>query len=182
VSGYVFSSHSTKANAEIAALFRTTFADSEGEEEGQTIFQLALDLLERTPLIDLHVFVANADDHLVGCALFSRLVFSQNSISAWLLSPVAVEPTHQNKGIGSDLIRHGLSCLKQEGVDVVFTYGDPSFYCRLGFVPVDQNKARAPFVLTMPQGWLAVPLSSLEIGSITGSSQCVQALRQSKYW
>ena len=47
-----------------------------------------------------------------------------------------------------------LATLDAEGIDAVLTYGDPAFYGRLGFRPLDPRETAPPFPLSMPQGWL----------------------------
>lgn len=44
-----------------------------------------------------------------------------------MMAPVAVGTAHQGKGIGQRLTTHGLDGLRQEGVNIVVTYGDPGF-------------------------------------------------------
>ena len=58
---------------------------------------------------------------------------------------VVVHSDHQCKGIGQALIRHGLKALRDEGVSVILTYGDPSFYGNVGFQAISDETVRAPF-------------------------------------
>jgi putative acetyltransferase len=51
------------------------------------------------------------------------------------LAPMAVLPSHQRKGIGSRLVRHGLDHLRQSGCPFVIVLGHPEFYPRFGFEP-----------------------------------------------
>ena len=166
----------------IAQVFRDAFTSSEGKTEGELIAQLAHNLMKDTASNDLRVYVAQSESDVIACVMFSRLDYRQDLRNIWLLSPLAVLTAHQNQSVGSGLIRYALSCLLQEGVDAVFIYGDPNFYQRVGFVYVDQTVAKAPFDLSMPEGWLVVSLSSQAFSPIQGESQCVQALRDSKYW
>lgn len=49
------------------------------------------------------------------------------------LAPVAVEPDHQGRGIGSALIRSGLERCPGLGWQAVFLVGSPAYYARFGF-------------------------------------------------
>jgi predicted N-acetyltransferase YhbS len=39
------------------------------------------------------------------------------------------------------------------------TYGDPSYYAKVGFMPISEADAQAPFPLSHPEGWLAQSLT-----------------------
>lgn len=52
-------------------------------------------------------------------------------VSALLLGPVAVHPTHQGEGIGAFLIEESLA--RAEGWDRVLLVGDEPYYGRFGF-------------------------------------------------
>jgi putative acetyltransferase len=49
------------------------------------------------------------------------------------LAPMAVLPSYQHKGIGSQLIRHGLAHLHHSGCPFVIVLGHPGYYPRFGF-------------------------------------------------
>ena len=54
---------------------------------------------------------------------------------ALALGPMAVLPSHQNRGIGTRLVRDGLEACRGRGAPLVFVLGHPGFYPRFGFVP-----------------------------------------------
>lgn len=166
---------------EIQKLFTSTFSDSEGVAEGALIGSLVLDLINDTAKQDLIGFTAVEDSRIVGCIFFTRLLFD-TPVEAFLLSPVAVHSNYQGKNIGQSLINYGLACLEKKGVTIVFTYGDPKFYSRVGFAPVSQDVARAPFALSQPQGWLGQCLDGSAIEPLAGTSQCVKAFNNPVYW
>jgi len=166
---------------EIQELFTQTFSDSEGPSEGKLIGGLVLDLMNETDDKDIFGFVATENKQIVGCIFFTKLSFDA-PVTAFLLSPVAVHSNHQGKTIGQTLIRFGLEQLKKNGVQLVFTYGDPKFYSRVGFEHVSENLAKAPFELTQPEGWLCQSLDGSKIEALPGSSRCVRAFNNSEYW
>ena len=166
---------------EVIELFTEVFSASEGETEGQNIGDLVSDLIASTATQDLVGFVAISGNRIVGSIFFSRLVVPCKKI-AYILSPVAIATNVQRKGIGQKLINYGISHLKSLTVDLLFTYGDPNFYSKLGFKPISESIVKAPFKLTYPEGWLAQSLDGSSIKAMKGASHCVEALDDQKYW
>lgn len=166
---------------EIKELFTKTFSDSEGQSEGSLIGNLAYELMTSTDGNDFYVFVAAENEKIIGSIIFSKLSF-ENKINAFLLGPVAIDTSHQKKGIGQKLINFGLNTLKEDGVELAFTYGDPEYYIKVGFSPISEKLVKAPLALTYPEGWLAQSLVSDGIEPITGNSYCVDALNKLEYW
>ncbi|WP_260009575.1 GNAT family N-acetyltransferase [Leisingera aquaemixtae] len=167
---------------EIIGLFRAAFTASEGEAEGGLIAGLVRDIFAKTPDQDLFVFSAWDGSTLTGCIMFSRLRFDQDSRTVFLLSPVAVSPSRQRQGIGQALLKHGLSRIREHGVDVAVTYGDPAYYGKTGFRQITEAQAAAPVPLRVPEGWLAQPLSGAELAPLRGPSSCIEALNNPDYW
>lgn len=165
----------------IVQLFAAVFADSEGETEGALIGRLAQDLFDKTDERDLFNFVAEIDGQLVGSIFFSRLWF-EDCTPAFILGPVAVHCVHQGKGIGQALISHGLEALKDEGVSIVLTYGDPNFYSKIGFQALSHETIRAPYELSQPEGWLGQSLVGNSIEKLAGTCTCVEAFREPALW
>ena len=166
---------------EIKQLFTKTFSDSEGQSEGLLIGNLAYDLMTNTDGHDLYCFVAIENEIIFGCIILSRLTF-ESEVNAFLLSPVAIHTSYQGKGIGQKLIDFGLNTLKKNGVELTFTYGDPSFYSKVGFSIIAEKVAKSPLKLTYPEGWLCQSLVSDEIKPIKGNSFCVEALNKPELW
>lgn len=166
---------------EVIELFTKVFSASENEKEGQSIGNLVSNLIATTDPQDLIGFVAISDGEIVGSIFFSRLVLPGEQ-TAFILSPVAVATNQQGKGIGQQLINFGISHLKSQGVNLLFTYGDPDFYARVGFKPISESIVKAPLKLTFPQGWLAQSLDGRPINAIKGTAHCVEALNDQKYW
>lgn len=167
---------------EVAALFRDTFTASEGAEEGALIGALAHRLITETPEPDVHAFVARQDGALLGAIVFSRMSYPEDSRSVFVLAPVAVATERQGRGVGQALLRHGLDALRDRGVQVVLTYGDPAYYGRVGFRPVTTGVAAAPFELSQPEGWLGQSLDGAALAPLKGPSACVAALDDPAFW
>jgi predicted N-acetyltransferase YhbS len=166
----------------IAALFGATFAASEGAEEGKLIGDLARRLTAETPAGDLRVFTAEEDGALIGCIIFTRLAYAGDPRTVFLMAPVAVATGRQGEGVGQWLIARSLAALRQEGVDIAVTYGDPRFYGRAGFSPVSEAEVPAPQSLTQPEGWLARSLAGGPCAPLRGPVRCVAAFDDPALW
>ncbi len=166
---------------EIRHLFTKVFSDSEGQAEGLLIGCLAFDLMKDTDAQDIHGFIATENKQIIGSIFFTRLAF-ESTDNAFILGPVAIHTSHQGKGIGQKLIKFGINDLKENGVELVFTYGDPDFYSKVGFRRITEKTAKAPFELSQPEGWLCQSLVDDEIRPIAGNSRCVEALGKPEYW
>ena len=166
---------------EVKKFFTDVFTDSEGQAEGELIGNLVFELQETTEPKDMFGYLVRDGKTLIGCIFFTRMEF-ENQINAFILSPVAVATQYQKKGIGQELIRFGINSLKKNNVELLFTYGDPNFYSKVGFKCISETIAKAPLKLTYPEGWLAQSLVSEIIEPISGNSTCVSALNSQQYW
>jgi putative acetyltransferase len=175
------STYNKSGTEEIKQLFSKVFSDSEGRAEGLIIESLVFDLMKTTNSQDIYGFIATENDQIIGSIFFTRMTF-ESTVDAFILSPVAIHTSHQGKGIGQSLINFGINYLKEKGVKLVFTYGDPNFYSKVGFRCITEKIAKAPFELTQPEGWLCQSLVDDDIKSITGTSRCVEALNKPEYW
>lgn len=77
--------------------------------------------------------VAEVDGRVVGHIAFSPVTISDGSLKWYGLGPVSVLPERQRQGIGSALIRAGLSRLKELGARGCCLVGHPQYYRRFGF-------------------------------------------------
>lgn len=90
--------------------------------------------------------VAELQDEVVGHVFFSPvgIVADGPAPPAAQLAPVAVLPERQGRGVGSALVRAGLSRCREIGWAAVFLVGNPAYYSRFGFA------LAAPFGLSYP--------------------------------
>ena len=166
---------------EVIELFTKVFSASENESEGQLIGKLVSDLIATTESQDLIGCVAISNNRIVGCIFFSRFGVPGGEV-AFILSPVAISTSVQRSGVGQQLINYGLNQLKSLSVNLVFTYGDPNYYSKTGFSQISESVVKAPFELSQPEGWLAQSLDGDPIKGMQGSTKCVEALSDQKYW
>ncbi|MEP4037791.1 N-acetyltransferase [Pseudophaeobacter sp.] len=67
-----------------------------------------------------------------------------NLVTALLLGPVAVHPTHQGEGLGGSLIRDSLAKAAELGWQRVMLVGDAPYYRRFGFERLEHVEMPPP--------------------------------------
>ncbi len=180
-SGMNFKALDKNSKAEVTNLFTSVFSSSEGEEEGELIGKLASELSSNTDNEEIICLGAYEEDSIVGAIFFTRLRFNA-PVKVYMLAPVAVSTERQRQGIGQALIKYGLNELRNRSVVVAITYGDPSFYSKIGFQTFSENLIQAPLELSMPEGWLGLPLAGGSIPTIEHRPTCVKELNDPAYW
>ena len=71
---------------------------------------------------------------------------------------MAVHLNHQKNGIGENFLQESIRALKTHGIDILMIYGDPNYYSKVGFLPVTEQVAPAPFPVSMLIGWIGQSL------------------------
>jgi len=166
---------------EVVTLFTDTFSSSEGEEEGRIIGNLASKLSTNINNKEIIAVGAYKNESIIGAIFFTILSFNE-PILVYMLAPVAVSTKHQGMGIGQALINHGLKELKSRSVSVAITYGDPSFYSKVGFKSLSEQVIQAPLKLSMPEGWLGQSLTDKPIPTIKERPICVEEFNAPALW
>ncbi|ARE41478.1 Acetyltransferase [Rhodovulum sp. P5] len=174
-------SHANRTD-DIIRLFKDTFTASEGETEGDLIAGLVARMFDSVAPDDIIVFSALSNGTLVGAVIFTRMIYADDERTVFILSPAAVAPQQQGKGIGQALLSHGMKSLRENGVDVALTYGDPKLYSKLGFEHITEDIARAPLPLSYPEGWLGRSLTTRALMPLQGPPTCVEPLKDPAFW
>ena len=153
------------------------------EEEREAVAALAVNLLAEETNPETFALVAEADDIVVGHIAFSPVSQTNtDKYQGYILAPLAVHPQFQKRRIGANLIEAGIQHLSRINVDIVFVYGDPQYYGRLGFDAVIAAEFAPPYQLQYPFGWQAKPLTDVNTFPSSGKLTCVQSLRDPQLW
>lgn len=131
------------------------------------------DLVEtlRDKSVSLVSLVAEVDGEIVGHILFSPVSLNEHvHLNVMGLGPMAVVPGCQRKGIGSALVRQGLTCCKDLGSCAVVVVGHPEYYPRFGFAPAARYALRCEY--DVPEEVFMV--AELEAGALNGVSGLVR--------
>ncbi|MCC5847049.1 MAG: N-acetyltransferase [Verrucomicrobia bacterium] len=130
------------------------------ESENERVARLALELCAETGTRPTVSLLAEQEGKVVGHVVFSPVTLTgAEEVSCYTLAPLGVMPDMQKRGIGTGLVKAGLKQLENDGVQLVFVYGDPAYYGRFGF---SQELARTyvpPYPLSLPFGWQALAFS-----------------------
>jgi putative acetyltransferase len=81
--------------------------------------------------------VAEDSAHIFGHVALSPVTISDGSNDWYGLGPISVIPNEQGKGIGSKLMNAALAELKNLKANGCVLLGDPNYYHRFGFEPID---------------------------------------------
>lgn len=107
------------------AAFRET-PYSDGDE------QRLVDRLRKDGDLTLSLVVETSDG-VVAHIAFSPVTISDGTKGWYGLGPVSVWPELQGKGIGGNLINHGITEMRQLGAKGIVLLGSPEYYARFGF-------------------------------------------------
>lgn len=164
----------------ICELHRNAFGIAEGDAIAELVDHLADDPTA-TPSTSL---VAERDGIIVGHVLFTAAHIRPHDVQVQILAPLGVARAHHRRGIGSALVRAGLTHMATQGCDLVFVYGNPAYYKRFGFMPAIPHNLIAPYPIPdmYADAWMVHVLHDGVIGRIQGTIQCATTLHQPHYW
>jgi putative acetyltransferase len=141
----------------VGAVHRVAFGD-----HGETVSRL-VEALRRDDPAALSL-VADEAGEVVGHIMFSRVLLDAppRLVPVQTLSPLAVLPQWQRRGVGSALVRAGLDRVDARGVPLVFLEGDPRYYSRFGFGAAVDHGIRKPSLRIPDQAFQVIRRSAYE--------------------
>src|SRR5690242_17629684 len=114
---------------EISSLIARAFSSAPHSNGFEQTIVLALRNAEALTIS----LVAEEAESLIGHVAFSPVSVTDGARGWFGLGPVAVEPSRQRAGIGSELISEGLRRLRDLGAAGCVVLGEPAYYGRFGF-------------------------------------------------
>jgi putative acetyltransferase len=122
----------SETDADVSAITEVTVAAFQTLEISHHTEQFIITALRAAGALTLSL-VAELDGRVIGHIAFSPVTISDGTRDWYGLGPISVLPEYQRRGIGSALIREGLSRLKALGAGGCCLVGHPGYYRRFGF-------------------------------------------------
>ena len=123
---------------------------------------------EATPIVSL---VAEEDGAILGHIMFSPVSLKGHvSLQLMGLAPMAVCPSHQRMGIGSQLVDAGLEHCRKLSCVAVVVVGHPTYYPRFGFAPASEFEMRCEYDVP-PESFMAL---EIEPGALRARSGTIR--------
>jgi len=118
---------------------------------------------------DLLSLVAVLENQVVGHILFSPATIEGQgrNVSGMALAPMAVLPEYQRQGIGSELVRAGISKLKNKQCPFVLVLGHVEYYPRFGFEPASLYGIRSEWEVP-DEVFMILVLNEAEMKGVSG--------------
>ena len=152
--------------ADIAAVRRVNLAAFEGPAEAEIV-----DRVRRAGGAQLSL-VAEVGGELVGHILFSEVTVGEGDGARGMgLAPMAVLPDHQNRGVGSALVRAGLERLRAGGCPFVVVLGHPAYYPRFGFAPASRRGVACDYEGVPDDAFLILELAAGGLDGVSGTAR-----------
>ena len=166
----------------ISRIHREAFGPTEGPEVDDLVTELLRDETAEPRLS----IVAESGGTVIGHVLFTaaRLDTGPSGPTASILAPLGVAEAFQRRGVGGLLVERGLSTLDEQGVELVFVLGHPSYYPRFGFHPAGVAGFDAPYPILEKNAdaWMVKALEPGAVDRFSGTVVCASALAHPEHW
>jgi len=136
---------------ELAALIDAAFGDTETSEFAARIRASAGYVPELT-------FVAEDAGELIGFTMLSYVSAGERDVL--ILTPMAVRPDRQRRGVGKEVVRAAIAAADARGEPVVLVEGVPSYYPQFGFRSATELGLERPDERIPEAAWMALPLTA----------------------
>lgn len=118
----------------------------------------------------LSLVACNDEGEVIGHILFTPVTLAGEDFNWQGLAPLAVHPNYRQQGIGSQLVKEGLTSLLDFDYPACVVLGDPNYYSRFGFVASEEYQLSCQW--DVPPGVFQVV--SLVEGEFSGRSGCIE--------
>ena len=125
-----------ESDADVTAITEVTVAAFESLEISGHTEQFIIDALRAANALSISL-VAELHGRVIGHIAFSPVTISDGTQDWYGLGPVSVLPEFQRQGVGSALIKEGLSRLKDMKARGCCLVGHPGYYRKFGFENVE---------------------------------------------
>ncbi|NLY72162.1 MAG: N-acetyltransferase [Tissierellia bacterium] len=114
--------------------------------------------------------VAMVDGRLVGHIMLSRQFIKdgKGDYPCLALAPLAVLPSYQGRGIGSQLVEEALSRARNMDYGSVFVLGHEGYYPKFGFIRASSFSVKAPFEVP-DKNFMALELKEDGLKGVSGT-------------
>ena len=146
---------------DIDAIEQVTLAAFMGKFSNNPTEHLIVNGLRNAGALSLSL-VAELNKKIVGHVAFSLVTINGENLNWYGLGPISVLPELQKRGVGSKLIKEGLSAIRALGAKGCALEGSPVYYQRFGFrsypgliyegSPAPEYFMAFPFYEDVPQG------------------------------
>jgi putative acetyltransferase len=146
---------------DIDAIEQVTLAAFMGKFSNNPTEHLIVNGLRNAGALSLSL-VAELNKKIVGHVAFSLVTINGENLNWYGLGPISVLPELQKQGVGSKLIKEGLSAIRALGAKGCVLEGSPMYYQRFGFrsypgliyegSPALEYFMALPFYEDVPQG------------------------------
>ncbi|KPJ61701.1 MAG: hypothetical protein AMJ46_00140 [Latescibacteria bacterium DG_63] len=121
---------------------------------------------------DLLSLVAVVENQVVGHILFSPALIEgeDRTLRGMALAPMAVLPDYQRQGIGSALVRDGITRLADTPCPFVIVLGHAEYYPRFGFEPAGRHGIRSEWDVP-DEVFMILVLDTARVGGLSGTAR-----------
>lgn len=154
----------------IADLVRYSFKHGTKYSDGEKEEKQVEELRSKENYVPELALVAEKNGEMCGYFMLTKFPIGNNSKDVLILSPVAVDYTMQDTGIGTSMIELGLEKAKKLGYNGVIVEGNPDYYHRFGFVTSTEFGIEAgdDVELPLPECLMALELSRGGLKGVKG--------------
>ncbi|WKS94556.1 GNAT family N-acetyltransferase [Riemerella columbina] len=120
--------------------------------------------------------VAEENGHIVGYILLTKIQIQsqKNTTEALALAPIAVLPSEQGKGIGSQLIQFAHHRAKELGFSAIILLGHADYYPKFGYQKASKFGIQLPFEVP-DENAMAIELIPNSLQEVSGTVVYPQA-------